>query len=254
MVPTRPGVRPPGQVRLYCFPYSGAGASAYRRWGESLPAGVEVVPVELPGRETRFGEPPFDRMGPLVEALGRELPIPEGAPFALFGHSLGALVAFELARRVRRSSGALPVHLFVSACRAPHLPRRHPAVYDLPEPAFRDALRAIGGTPGEILENEELMEIVGPVIRADYAVCDTYRYVPDEPLDCPLSAFGALDDPIVAPSELEGWKEHTRGPFRLRLLPGGHLFLREQRNLILRALTTDLSPCFSEAAAGRDSS
>lgn len=140
------------RIRLFCFPFAGAGSLIFHAWPDHLPAEVEVCPVQLPGRGTRLKEPPFTRLPPLVEALAQALIPLLDKPFAFFGHSLGALISFELARRIRRESGLLPVRLFVSACDAPEIPHRGRAVHDLPKAELLTELRRLNGTPGELLD------------------------------------------------------------------------------------------------------
>jgi len=232
---------PRARVRLFCLPYAGGGASTFRRWQEALPQTVEVCPVQIPGRETRFREPPFTRLADLAEALGDGLSDYLDLPFALFGHSMGALVAFELARQLRRECHQEPLHLFVSGCAAPHLPREdHQPIHDLPEPAFRREIARLNGTPAAVLENDELMQMMLPILRADFAVCETYTYAEGPPLTCPISAFGGLQDEAVDREELNAWRAQTTGPFRLRLVPGDHFFLHTAQPLLLPLLAREL--------------
>jgi medium-chain acyl-[acyl-carrier-protein] hydrolase len=235
-----PGPNSQAALRLFCFPYAGTGATVFRRWPASLPAGVEVCGVRLPGREGRLREPAFDRLAPLVEALAAALPPALDRPFAFFGHSMGALVAFELAHRLRRDGRPGPRHLFVSGRTAPqcHLDTcRH----TLPEPQFREELRRLGGTPREVLEHPELMQVLLPILRADFAVCETYAHEPDEPLDCPITAFGGLEDETARREDMEGWAVHTRAGFRLRMLPGNHFFLHSAESRLLQMLGDELT-------------
>jgi len=227
-------------LRLYCFPYAGAGASVYRDWQGILAPKVHVVALQLPGRETRWGESPFRRMPALIDAMVQKLPT-DSLPFAFFGHSMGALIAFELARRLTALGRPGPVIVFASGCRAPHLPQRRPKMSMLPPDEFREAVRRMAGSSGEALDDPELFELLEPVLRADFELCDTYDFVPGPPLGCPVSAFGALDDPIVSPDEVEAWSFLAAGGFKLRLFPGGHLFVNEQREAVLQAVAQDLA-------------
>ena len=226
------------RLRLFCFPYAGAGALIFRNWSESLPADVEVCPVQLPGRGTRLTERPFTQLSPLVEALAQGLVPLLDRPFAFFGHSLGALISFELARRVRRRYGLHPVRLFVSAGRAPQIPNRGPPIHVLPEKEFLAELRRLNGTPGELLDHQELMEIMLPILRADFALYETYVYSNEPPLNCPISAFGGLQDRRVNDSDLEAWCAQTSVSFSLRMFPGDHFFLTQP--LLLRVLSKEL--------------
>ncbi len=214
-----------GRLRLLCFPYAGGGASVYRAWAAHLPPEIALCPVQLPGRETRMREPPFRDVGPLARALADVLEAQLGQPYALFGHSMGALVAFELARELRRRRAPLPVQLFVSARPAPQLPRGERPLYDLPDEQFVAQLRRLGGTSEAVLRNAELMRLLAPLLRADLAVNEAYSYVPEAPLACPITAFGGLSDTKVSRDLIEAWEAQTSGAFRLAMLPGDHFFV-----------------------------
>jgi medium-chain acyl-[acyl-carrier-protein] hydrolase len=234
-------VNPRARLRLFCFPYAGGGASAYRGWAAALPADVEVCPVQLPGRESRLREPAIDRPEPLIQALADALQAHFSLPFAFFGHSMGAMLAFELTRELRRRGGPLPLHLFVSGRRAPQVPAREPDIHDLPEPEFLAKLRELNGTPEEVLQHAELMRLLLPVLRADFAVNETYVFHPEEPLDLGISGFGGLGDAEVSREDIVPWSEHARGAFRLRMLPGDHFFLHSARDLLTEAVARDLA-------------
>ena len=233
--------RPSARVRLFCLPYAGGGASVYRGWGARLPQSIEVCPVQLPGRENRLGEQPFTRLPALVEALAEALgPLLLDKPFGLFGHSMGALVGFELARLLGRERGLAPEHLFVAAHRAPQLPPLDGPSYDLPEAELVEELRRLGGTPRPVLEHPELMSLVLPLLRADMAVCQTYEYAPGPTPACPFTALGGLSDPDVTRERLEAWRAQTTGRFKLRMLPGDHFFLHTTQTEILRVIADEL--------------
>ena len=225
---------PEAELRLFCFPYAGAGASIYRTWPQKLPPIVEVRAVELPGRGTRLRERPFLGLLPLVEHLGEALEPYLDKPFVFFGHSMGALIGFELARLLRREGKSLPLHLLVSGHRAPHLPSKHRPIHSLPEPEFLEELKNLDGTPEAVLQNSELMELLSPVLRADFSVCETYYYHEEPPLSCPITAFGGTEDRDVDRSMLEPWRLHTEGRFTLHMLPGNHFFLQSSENELLR--------------------
>jgi medium-chain acyl-[acyl-carrier-protein] hydrolase len=243
-------VRAPA-VRLFCFPHVGAGASLYRSWSDRLPESVEVCAVQLPGRETRFVEAAFDRVEDLVRALAAALRDKLDPPFSLFGHSMGALVAFELSRALRRQGRAGPAWLFVSAAPAPQRPRRVPPRHCLPEAAFRAMLREMGGTEDEVLRNDEMMGLLGPRLRADFSICDSHDYVAEAPLDCPISAFGGIHDGEVPREDLLAWREQTRAAFTVRMLPCGHFFLPEAAGDVLAAVAQDLAMLAAEPGTPR---
>lgn len=237
-----PKPNPGAAVRLFCFPYSGAAASIYYPWAEMLPPSIEVCPVQLPGHGTRLREPLATRLTPQVEALAAGLAPACDRPFAFFGHSMGALLSFELARHLRRQGKPGPIHLFVSGHGAPHLPDRNPPLHQLPDDQFVAKLRELNGTPEEVLRHAELLQLLTPILRADFAVCETYVYQPEPPLDCPISAYGGLGDGYVNREELAAWQEQTTGRFSLRMFPGDHFYLNipSNRTHLLMALAREL--------------
>ena len=237
---TRPRENPAAAVRLLCLSYAGGGASAFREWPARLP-GVEVLAIQLPGRETRLLEPPFRRMDPLLTALTDAVVAELDKPFAIFGHSMGARLGFELTRELRRRGHPAPAALFVSACKAPHLPRTPlPLLESMPEHIFVARLRNMNGTPPEIFDNPELLELVLPGIRADFAVIDSYEYTDEPALACPIRAFGGTRDTEAREDELLGWQAHTTSSFGLRMLPGGHFAITTARDEMTRRIAAEL--------------
>lgn len=237
-----PHARSAAATRLVCLPYAGGSAAVYRTWDQLVPGDVEVCPVELPGRGMRFGEQPFTRLPPLVRALADAMEPLLDRPFALFGHSFGGLVAFELARLLRRRGWPVPCHLFVSATGAPARGRRRePVLHTAPDAELKARLHEFNGTPPEILANDELMELVLPVLRADFAALETYEYHEEPPLDVPITVFGGIHDRTVRPSELEGWRGQSTSS-RLRLLPGDHFFINEMAYEVVRLVVAHLTP------------
>lgn len=222
--------------RLFCFPYAGGGASIYRTWSNSLPANIEVCAIQLPGREDRFKEPPFTNISPLVETLTQVLRPYLNIPFAFFGHSMGAIVSFELARQLRIQQEPCPVHLFVSGRRAPQIPDRNPLIHTLPEKEFLAELRLLNGTPKNVLESE-FMQLLLPTLRADFSICGTYTYLNQPPLDCPISAFAGTEDSTETHELIQNWKEQTYSSFSLSSLPGNHFFIQTSRHLLLEKLS-----------------
>ena len=232
---------PHAQLRLFCFPYAGGSASIFRTWVNDLPPDVEVCPVQLPGRENRLMEPPFIRLSSLVQALAQALFPYLDIPFAFFGHSMGALIGFELARELRRQNRRGPLHLFVSGHRAPQTPPLRPPIHQLAEAAFKEKLYDLHGTPQEVLQSAELMQLLLPLLRADFAVSETYIYSPETPLNCSISAFGGLQDKEVSYQDLEKWQDQTYRSFTLRKLPGNHFFVHSARELLLQGVFKDLT-------------
>lgn len=213
-------------LRLYCFPHAGAGAWWYRAWARSLPASVGLSGVRWPGRERLVTQPAFREFGALVSWLMEALKPRLGDPFAFFGHSLGALVAFELARALRRCGLPQPRLLLVSGHRAPQQPPRQNPIARLPEPEFVQRLQHLGGTPPEVFAEPELRRIFLPLLRADFAAWESYTYRPEPPFEFPICAYSGEGDPLVSPPEVEAWQAQTRGPFRMRLFAGHHFYLQ----------------------------
>ena len=238
---TCPKPNPQAILRLFCFPYAGSGSGIFRSWLNCLPINVEICPIELPGRGMRLMEPPFTRISPLVEAIALSLLPYLNQPFACFGHSMGALISFELTRLLRDRYDRSPVHLFISGRRAPQIPDLDPPIHALPDPDFIDKLRHLNGTPAAVLENDELMQLLLPTLRADFAVLETYAYVPEPPLECPITTFGGLQDAEVSYKQLEAWRDQTLATFSLQMLPGNHFFIHSAQALLLEALAQALS-------------
>jgi surfactin synthase thioesterase subunit len=227
--------------RLFCFPYAGAGASVFLSWTDALAEHLDVWAVQPPGRETRLREPSLARVEDVVDALLPALLPFADRPFALFGHSLGALVAFELARRLERDGERRPVHVFVSGAGAPHRPRTKPPIRHLPDAEFRREIARTGGTPSAVIENEELMELFLPMLRADFTQAETYSCGAADAIDAPITALGGTEDVQVDRARLAAWAELTRAACRRLDLPGGHFFLRESRDPLLEVIARTLA-------------
>jgi medium-chain acyl-[acyl-carrier-protein] hydrolase len=233
--------RPTATTRLFCVPYAGAGASAFRPLARELPADVELSAIELPGRETRFKELPATNVDKVVAELVAILyPYHLDRPFAFFGHSLGAIIAFELTRVLAAKYAIQPTRLIVSARLAPQVKDMRPAIHLLPEPAFIEALRALGGTPNEMLDDPEMAPLL-KVIRADFALNERYSYLPGPALPVPLVVYGGITDPKVTEADLGQWKEQAAGRFSLRMFAGGHFFIHSERQHVLRAISHELN-------------
>jgi len=230
------------RLRLFCFPYAGGGVFEYRAWPASLPPEVEVCAIQLPGREARLRETPYSQMAALCEVLAQVIVPHLDRPFAFFGHSLGAFIALELVRRLRQQCRPQPEHLFVSGSRAPQLPNPEPPVYHLPDrELIREVSERYDGIPAEVLANADILEMLLPALRADFAMNDTYVYRDEAPLDCPIAAFGGLQDHGVPPGHLEAWREQTRGAFTLNMFWGDHFFLKTSRIPLLQAVREQLN-------------
>jgi medium-chain acyl-[acyl-carrier-protein] hydrolase len=227
-------------MRLFCFPHAGAGAGAFRAWSRTLPAGVDVLAIQAPGRETRLGEAPFREFPPLVTEVASALRAYADRPMAFFGHSLGALVAFEVTRELQRRGSNGPVRLLVSASRAPHQALRRSPISGLPDADFLHELGRMGGTPHELLGEDELMALLLPALRADFRLSESYRTSTTARVACPISAFGGSEDSQATAEELAGWALHTTAGFQLRLYPGNHFFIFDGPPGFMDALAIDL--------------
>jgi medium-chain acyl-[acyl-carrier-protein] hydrolase len=237
--------RAQARLRLFCFPYAGGNAAVFARWPRMFPDWVEICSLQYPGRGNRMREAPFTSLGPLALDISTAIEPLLDLPFAFFGHSMGALIAFELARELRKKQKGFPVHLFASASRAPQFRIRDRIVYNLPESEFIEELRRLNGTPAEVLENKELMELMLPLLRADFSVAQTYECHEQPPLSCPISAFGGEDDSSVSVPELEGWREQTAKAFSLQMFAGDHFYLQASDRVLTEALQMKLLPSLS---------
>jgi medium-chain acyl-[acyl-carrier-protein] hydrolase len=227
------------RLRLFCFPYLGGGSLIFRGWPDGLAADIEVWAVQLPGRERRMAEAPIASLATLADqAVAGLTPLFTG-PYAFFGHSMGALVSFEVARRLRARP---PAVLVVSANGAPQLedPRERQR-HRLSDPELIEEIARLDGTPPEVLENRELIQLLLPVLRADFEAIDTYAYTPAPPLSCRMAAYGGLQDVHIPPGEIEAWREQTTGAFRVHMFDDGHFFLNTQRAKLLAELQRDLA-------------
>jgi len=228
------------KARLFCFPYAGGGPMVFREWPQELPPNIGVYAVHLPGRGARLSESLFTEFSSLMDAIVEAIVPYLDLPFAFYGHSMGAIVSFEVARRLYREHGLEPLHLFVSGRRAPQLPSLTASIHGLPHGEFLDELRRLNGTPPEVLEHPELMQMMAPILRADFSVTQNYEYVDQPRLNCPISAFGGLHDSEMSYDNLEAWREQTNDTFVLRMIPGDHFFLNTARPLLLRIISREL--------------
>lgn len=235
-----PFPRPAARLRLYCFPHAGSGAGTYRPWSDGLDERIEVRAVLPPGRERRFMEPALTSVEAVVDGLMPALTPALDPPYALFGHSLGAMVAFETARRLA-AAGRPPVHLFVSGAHAPHMTRGRSSYRLLPDGEFREAVHHLGGTPPELAENDEMVELMLPTLRADFTAAETYLHLPDRPLPCPVTAFVGTEDPLASAADLDAWAAHAGAGFRRHDLPGDHFFVTTSRPALLATIERELA-------------
>ena len=229
-------------LRLFCFAYAGGSAAVFRDWYKSLPSNVEVCSIQLPGRGVRFREKAITCSVELINSLVTAIEPYLDVPFAFFGHSMGAQVAFELTRALRREKKAQPQHIFVSGRKAPHLPMIRRPIHALPEAEFLTEIRRLNGTPSEAWEHPELISLMSPILRADVKLVETWKFDTEAPLNLPITALGGFNDEGVPRAQLESWQEHTSHPVDVKMFSGDHFFINSAQSDVLAVLNAKLSP------------
>ncbi len=235
-----PQPNPQANLRLFCFPYAGGSSVVFRTWTNHLLSNVEVCAVEYPGRGRQIKSAPLTRLEPLVEAIAPVVIPYLDKPFAFFGHSMGGLVSFELTRLLRSKYSIAPFHLFISARRAPQIPLTKPPLHVLSDSNLQDELRSLNGTPKAVLESMELMQMFLPILRADFAVLETYIYTQKQPLECPITVFGGLQDQEVSHEDLQAWQEQTKAAFSLHEFNGDHFFIHSHQQSLIKLISQEL--------------
>lgn len=244
--------RPAADVRLFCLPYAGSGASAFRAWPAAFGPRVEVVAVQLPGREQRMRERPVIEPAHVAAAIATEA----NRPYAIFGHSMGGRLAFEVARELRRTGRPLPVRLYPSGTNPPHLPIAGPlaGLSTMADEELTTRVAAAGGVPEEVLAVPKLFGLFLPVLRADLGWVDDYTFAEEPPLPMPVVAFAGETDQVATPTRMRGWDRHTEAAFTLHTLSGGHFFPHEQLDRLSNLIEADLfetGPPISSARPNR---
>nr|WP_242056752.1 thioesterase domain-containing protein [Planktothrix sp. FACHB-1355] len=227
-------------MRLFCFPFAGGNSFTYRTWRHNLPNWINVCPVFLPGRANRINEPAFTDLHELTATIFENIRDYVDLPFAVFGYSMGAIIGFELCRLLQ-GAGFNAEHLFVAASPPPPLTGRDPVIYDLPVENFKEELLKFNGTPKEILENEELFDLMLPLLRADFELVETYEYRAGSKLKCPIFAFGGSWDDEVSEEELKQWQSQTDSEFDWAILEGNHFFINSCADEILARVSDAIS-------------
>lgn len=227
-------------VRLFCLPFAGGGAQSFSGWAERLPPGIDLCAIQLPGREMRMRETPFADVHALIDAMAPALKPWLNKPIILFGHSMGALIAYELARRLQQEYALSPQCLIVSGRVAPHRSSPQSPIGKLPQSEFINRLRQLNGMPDELLNNIELMDVITPTLRADFSLNEEYSHRVETRLQCDILAFGGINDPQAGRTAINDWRDVTEGHFGLRMVPGGHFFIQSARSLFLRILSMEL--------------
>ncbi len=232
------------KIRFFCFPFAGGGPHIFGEWSKYLPTWSEVGIIQLPGHGKRLFEPPFKRIEPLIESLSAALIPFQDKPFACFGHSMGAILVFELARFWRKNAMKTPQIIFVSGCAAPHVYKVEKPVYNLPDSDLISELKLLGGTPLELLEDSEMMQLLLPTLRADFELMHHYRYQPEEPFEFPIVAFGGDSDQSVDGVHLKAWCEQTNTEFSIKIFGGDHFFILSQTLPLLEKINKELVDFF----------
>src|ERR1700737_2331992 len=242
-------------LRLFCFPYAGGSAAIYQDWQQHAPNWLQICPVELPGRGRRCAENPAGSIPALAAAITSALYPYTNTPYALFGHSMGALIAFEVACGLEAGGRAQLRKLFVSGAPAPFLACRKPPVGHLADPEFLAHVRDLNGTPTEVLANKELMDVLLPVLRADFALCEQYRMRGLQLLRAPITTLAGDEDEEIPAPDVQEWQRLTSGPFHSVRFPGDHFFIRHNEasivDLIRDELSSGLNPVLSAAVGSR---
>lgn len=228
-------------LRLLCFAHAGGGAAFFHPWRQVLSPDIDVCPVVLPGREARLHEQPHTRLEELIPELTAALEPFLDRPYALFGHSMGAMLAYETARALEAGTARPPSCLIASGRRAPQLPARRPPLYALPEEAFLDAVSRLGGMPAEVVDHPDVLRLFMPAMRADFELNETYTHQAGALLRCPVSALTGDGDPEVDLEEMASWRHVTAGAFSLRVFRGGHFYHRGRPADVLAAIRADLT-------------
>ncbi|WP_016951928.1 thioesterase II family protein [Anabaena sp. PCC 7108] len=237
---TCPQPNPQAKLRLFCLPHAGGSATVFRTWPDNLPSTIEVCPLELPGRGRQMNLSPYTKMQPLVREIAQNITPYLDKPFAIFGHSMGGLISFELSRLLRSDYHVTPLHLFIAARNAPQVTPTKPPIYNLPDAEFWQEILNYNGTPNEVMQNQDIIQIFLPILRADFTVLNTYAYQNQLAFDFPISVFGGLQDPEFTDYELEAWQEQTNTTFDLQMLEGNHFFIRSHEKILLRIISQKL--------------
>ena len=227
-------------LHLYCLPYAGGSGRVFANWQKLFPPEIKVCCIDYPGHGARRSEPLLDRIDRIADGLAREIASRSHARYVLFGHSMGSLVGFEACHQLARYGAQLPELLAVSGHGGPRVPRSSPPMHAVPDDQFIAHLRELGATPPEILATRELMELLLPLLRADFRACETYEPYWNRKLAVPIAVYGGVDDEDADIAALRGWQSETSGTCVVRMFPGDHFFIADQAEAVPSSLLHDL--------------
>lgn len=230
-------------VNLFCIPFAGGNRYSFLQLEKTIGSALNVIPLDYPGRGTRYGEPLLKRLDALCDDLFNQIATQLQEPYAIYGHSMGGLLAYLLIRKIKEERLPLPVHLFISGSRAPSMRRDTPIYHQLPRPEFIEKLRSLGGTTDEILNSQEILELYEPILRADFEAVETYEHEYGEPFDIPVTVFNGLSDKISR-EQAEAWQRETTYPLILREFPGDHFFILEHTTAIASMIVRNVYAAF----------
>jgi medium-chain acyl-[acyl-carrier-protein] hydrolase len=242
----RPAPRAAARLRLVCVPYAGGGAAAFNGWADSIPEDVEIIAVRLPGREARLRERPFSDWAPLAGEFARAIEEHVRSPYIIFGHSMGAMLAYEA---ITLAIARLPERVILSGCRAPDASRARPETHSLPSREFAAELRNLGGAPPEVLADPRVMSLLEPMLRADIRLAETWSRRSPPPLPVPLTVFYGEDDQVAPPQAVAGWRSLAPRGFTSHAIPGGHFFIHDHAIEFFRRFRDELLPGLPERTA-----
>lgn len=238
MIPER---KSDAKFRLFCFPFAGSGPSVFFKWVNDIDSNIELVAVQLPGREKRLSEPVLYKMDSILEELVPAIIPLLGKPFFFFGHSMGAILAYELVRWLHKNNQKLPLKIYLSGRRAPHLSEKDHPIHNLPDKQFIAKIREYGGLPGEILDNKAFLDFYLPILKADFSVVETYQYKNLPRVNVPFCAMGGDKDLLADVDEIKAWQELTAGDFNYYIIPGNHFFLIDAQKDLINILNKEIT-------------
>jgi medium-chain acyl-[acyl-carrier-protein] hydrolase len=227
------------RARLYCLPHAGGTARVFQPWRKRLRADIDICALEYPGHGSRLGEPLLDTIEQMAHSIADLMPAPR-VPYALVGHSMGSLVAFETCRTLAARCAAMPSLLIACGHQGPRVPRSSPPIHDAPHDTFVAHLRKLGATPPELFSAPDLLDLMIPILRNDFRACETYSPRAHPPLSVPLAVYGGLGDEDTSRETLLAWRDETSGPCTVRMFPGGHFFIRDCADHVVATLERDI--------------